>query len=128
MEKARYCDDPACDRDADFMYVWPGTETRYAGCTKHATQAKHAVANMGRELQLIPLVDGADPGGNSPAPAAAPLSSAALDRAAERMEDAAASIARSVERLGEMLSRFTMSAQQSGAGAGAGAGTGRTTP
>jgi hypothetical protein len=104
---AKYCDDPNCDRDAEFVYVWPGTEARYRGCEKHAIMAKHAVANMGRELQLIPIGADGEPAAAATAVPAGASAEPGLKAAVENLHGA-------IQELTQLL--------RSGAGVGVGPG------
>ncbi|HEV8549242.1 MAG TPA: hypothetical protein VGQ57_09440 [Polyangiaceae bacterium] len=125
MANAKWCDDPNCEREADFMYVWPGTEARYAGCSKHATMAKHAVANMGRELQLIPLDEEA-----AAAAAGAPLGSSSTGASSADVQELIDALhalpGRIAEAIASALNRGMMPSSSSSSSSGAGATGPRT--
>lgn len=55
----KQCEDSeGCTAEAAFTYTWPGTDTVYAGCTRHAYKAAAVVGNMGRTLELVPIGGG----------------------------------------------------------------------
>lgn len=51
------CNQEGCDKDALYVYTWPGNPIAGA-CEAHAAQLRQVSDTMGFYLQMIPVVQG----------------------------------------------------------------------